>query len=117
MQPLNGRVLVRLAESQYKHVSLNTDKQHQNAISEGVIIALPNDLWFLVRKHLKYTDGDYPEVKEQKAIPDLKPGDKIRWDKFAEQNNTFDYTGPKSGETFKAALIKYEDITAYEPKS
>jgi co-chaperonin GroES (HSP10) len=99
MQPLNDRVLVRLAESQYKHVSLNTDKQHQNAISEGVVIAVP--------------DGPAPDSAHLIQIM----GKKVRWDKFAEQNNTFDHTDPKTGETFKAALIKYEDITAYEPES
>lgn len=104
MQPINGRLLVRLT-SQYKHVDYSTDKQHQNAISEGVVIAEAADLVYYVI-HLY---GDGPKL----FIPKLV-GKRVRWDKFAEQNNTFDYTDPKTNEEFKAALIKYEDITAYE---
>lgn len=112
IQPINGRLLVQVSDSQYKHVKLNSDKQHQLATSTGVVVSVAPDLEQIIRGALKIEKGEW--------LPDfLKPtelvGKTIRWEKYAEQNSLFDIDDPANkGGKIKVALIEYKDITSYD---
>lgn len=112
IQPINGRLLVRVTESQYKHVQLNSDKQHQLATSTGVVLSVAPDLEKIIRGALKINDGEWIDGF-------LKPADlvgrTIRWEKYAEQNSLFDIDDPSQlDKKMKVALIEYKDITSYD---
>lgn len=112
IQPINGRLLVRVTDSQYKHVKLNSDKQHQLATSTGVVLSVAPDLEQIIRGALKIKDGEWLE-----GLP--KPaeliGKVIGWEKYAEQNSLFDIDDPAvKGAKIKVALIEYKDITSYD---
>ncbi len=111
MQPLNGRLLVKVATNgEYKHVNLGTDKQYENAGSTGVVIAVSADLEAIVREGLKLGDTWLNGL--------IKPtellGKTIRWEKHAEQNSLHKAIDPKTKQEYQAALIHYKDIVAYE---
>ena len=112
IQPINGRLLVQISDSQYKHVKLNSDKQHQLATGTGVILSVAPDLEQIIRGALKIEKGEW--------LPDFpKPaelvGKTIRWEKYAEQNSLFDIDDPATkGAKIKVALIEYKDITSYD---
>lgn len=117
MQPVNGRLLVRvITNGEYKHVNLGSDKAHEAAGSTGVVLAVAADLEAIVTEALKMDTS----IKNDKVswIPGLiKPkelvGKTVRWEKFAEQNSLFKMTD-KKGKEFKAALIHYKDVIGYE---
>lgn len=112
IQPINGRLLVQTTESQYKHVKLNSDKQHQLATSTGVVLSVAPDLEQIIRGALK--------LEKDAWIAGLpKPSDlvgkTIGWEKYAEQNSLFDMDDPATkGAKIKVALIEYKDITSYD---
>jgi len=112
IQPINGRLLVEVKDSQYKHVQLNSDKQHQLATSTGVVLSVAPDLEQIIRGALKIKDGEWIEGFIRPA--DLV-GRTIRWEKYAEQNSLFDIEDTKNADKkVKVALIEYKDITSYD---
>lgn len=107
MQPVNGRLLVQVAQSQYKHVNISGEKDYQNASSEGEVIAVAEDLEAMLSRAF----NDKSPIKASV----FKPGTKVRWTKYAEQNDMLELPDPSNPDkTIRCALIKYEDITAYE---
>lgn len=111
-RPINGRILVKIA-GQYKHVNLNSDKQHQLASSTGVVLDVADDLAHIVGQAFKIQEGTvWPEGV---LHPDQLKGKTIRWEKFAEQNSLHEIDDPAdSKKKIKVALIEYKDITSYE---
>lgn len=112
IQPINGRLLVKVTDSQFKHVKLNSDKQHQLAPSTGVVLAVADDLELIIKNVYKLADeqviGTLPVGKQW-------VGKSIRWEKYAEQNALFEMDDPDQKNTkIKVALIEYKDITSYE---
>ncbi len=111
IQPINGRLLVAVADSQYKHVTLNTDKKYQLAVNTGVVLSVSDDLEIIIRGALK--------LKENEWVPGLpKPselvGKTVSWDKYVEQNSMMDIDDADNpGSKIKVALIGYKDITSY----
>jgi len=113
IQPINGRLLVQVTDSQYKHVKLNSDKQHQLATSVGVVLSVAPDLEIIIARALKIAD----RAVWVDGLP--KPaelvGKTVRWEKYAEQNSLMDIEDPaKLGNKIKVALIEYKDITSYD---
>lgn len=111
-QPINGRLLVRVNDNQYKHVQISSDKQHQLAPSTGVVLAVAPDLDRIVQNVYKLkgddTLGDLPRGNQW-------VGKTVRWEKYAEQNAMFEMDDPTTPNTkIKVALIEYKDITSYE---
>lgn len=112
-QPINGRLLVKVNDSQFKHVKLTSDKQHQLAPSTGVVLAVAPDLTRIIHNVYKLTDGG-------QWIEGLPKGNEwvgktVRWEKYAEQNAMFEVEDPSTPNTkIKVALIEYKDITSYE---
>ena len=108
-QPINGRLLVKVATSEYKHVTLDSDKQHQLATSTGVVLAVGMDLTHIIRKAYKLGNDEWVAglPKQNEWV-----GKTIRWDKFAEQNTLHEVEDGK--EKYKVALIEYKDIISYE---
>lgn len=112
IQPINGRLLVQVKDSQYKHVKLNSDKQHQLATSTGVVLGVAADLEQIIRGALKIKDGEWIEKLPK---PAELVGKTIGWEKYAEQNSLFDIDDPAvKGGKIKVALIEYKDITSYD---
>jgi hypothetical protein len=112
IQPINGRLLVQVTDSQYKHVKLNSDKQHQLAQSSGVVLSVSPDLEQIIRGALKIDKGEWLDNLPK---PSELVGKTIRWEKYAEQNSLFDQDDPaNNGEKIKCALIEYKDITSYD---
>lgn len=112
-QPINGRLLVKVAVSEYKHVTLDSDKQHHLATSNGVVLAVAPDLTHIIKRAYKIPDG----VKLPNGIPvgDQWVGKTVWWDKYAEQNTLHEVDDPDNkGKKIKVALIEYKDITSYE---
>lgn len=111
-QPINGRLLVKVNDSQFKHVKLTSDKQHQLAPSTGVVLSVAGDLTHIIKQALKLEKDDW--------ITGLPKGDEwvgktVRWEKYAEQNAMFEVEDPSTPNTkIKVALIEYKDITSYE---
>lgn len=111
IQPINGRILVAVADSQYKHVNLSSDKKYQLAVSTGIVLSVSADLAVIIRGALK--------LKENEWVPGLpKPGDlvgkTVSWDKYIEQNSMMDIDDiDNPGKKIKVALIGYKDITSY----
>ena len=115
IQPINGRLLVQVTDSQYKHVKLNSDKQHQLATSTGVVLAVAPDLEHIIKQALKLNDNQAQWVDGLPRPAELV-GKTVRWEKYAEQNSLMDLDDPGStqGNKIKAALIEYKDITSYD---
>jgi hypothetical protein len=110
-QPINGRLLVQVTDSQYKHVKLSSDKQHQLATSTGVVLSVAPDLETIIRGALKLGADQWVEGLPK---PAELVGKTIGWEKYAEQNSLFDMENPsKLGDKIKVALIEYKDITNY----
>lgn len=111
-QPINGNLLVRVNTSEYKHVNLTSDKQHQLAPSTGVVLAVAKDLTHIIRKAYK--------LGAEQWIDGLPQGDEwvgktIRWEKYAEANASFEMMDPADGVTkIKVALVEYKDVASYE---
>lgn len=113
IQPINGRLLVQVTDSAYKHVKLNSDKQHQLAMSTGAVLSVAPDLELIIRNVFKIPEG--AEWPKGIPTPDKLVGKTIRWEKYAEQNSLFDIDDPANkGQKIKVALIEYKDITSYE---
>lgn len=113
IQPINGRLLVKVTDSQFKHVKLNSDKQHQLAPSTGVVIAVAPDLKRIIQNVYKLTEGTV--WIDKLPVGDEWLGKTIRWEKYAEQNALFEMDDPDQKNTkIKVALIEYKDITSYE---
>ena len=113
IQPINGRLLVQVTDSAYKHVKLNSDKQHQLAMSTGVVLSVAPDLELIMRNVFKVAEG--AKFPESLPSPYKLVGKTIRWEKYAEQNSLFDIDDPAAkGTKIKVALIEYKDITSYE---
>jgi len=111
-QPINGRLLVEITDSQYKHVKLNSDKQHQLAVSTGVVLLVAKDLDRIIRNVFKLKEGEWINGLPQ---GDEWVGKTIRWEKFAEANASFEVDDPsKPGAKKKVALIEYKDVASYE---
>lgn len=111
-QPINGRLLVRVNDSEFKHVKLTSDKQHQLAPSTGTVLAVAADLPHIIRQALKIGAAEWID-----GIPKNNEwvGKVVRWEKYAEQNALFEIADPaKIGGKIKVALIEYKDITSYE---
>ena len=112
IQPINGRLLVQVSSSQYKHVTLNSDKQHQLAMSDGFVLSVAPDLEQIIRGALRLKDGEWLANLPKS---DELVGKTVRWEKYAEQNSLFDIDDPKvKGGKIKVALIEYKDITSYD---
>lgn len=117
IQPINGRLLVKINESQYKHVKLNSDKQHQLATSVGVVLSVAPDLKHIISNALKFNDGKWLDGLVE---PEDLVGKSVRWEKFAEQNSLIDMENPyferakDEPEKIKVALIEYKDIIGYD---
>lgn len=111
-QPINGRLLVKVNDSQFKHVKLTSDKQHQLAPSTGVVMSVAPDLTRIIQNVYK--------LKGDEWIDGLPKGNEwvgkiVRWEKYAEQNAMFEAEDPSQFNTkIKVALIEYKDITSYE---
>lgn len=111
-QPINGRILVQVNDSQFKHVKLTSDKQHQLAPSTGTVLSVASDLERIIRNVYK--------LKGDEWIDGLPKGSEwvgktVRWEKYAEQNAMFEVEDPAHDNTkIKVALIEYKDITSYE---
>ena len=113
IQPINGRLLVQVKDSQYKHVTLNSDKQHQLATSTGVVLSVAPDLQTIIAKALNIKEGT--AWIDGLPLPKDLVGKTIRWEKYAEQNSLFDMDNPaKLGDKIKVALIEYKDVTSYD---
>lgn len=117
-QPINGRLLVEITDSQYKHVKLSSDKQHQLAVSTGVVLAVAPDLTQIVCQAFKLTyDGTDKPENWPAGLPYAGEwiGKTIRWEKYAEANASFEVDDPANfGAKKKVALIEYKDVTSYE---
>lgn len=110
-QPMNGRLLVEVsAAGEFKHVKLDSDKQHQLAVSSGVVLRVAPDLEHIIRQALKIEPGEWIA---NLPLPEELVGMTVRWEKYAEQNALFDVPG-SDGKKVKVALIEYKDITSYE---
>lgn len=113
IQPINARLLVKVSDSQYKHVTLSSDKKYQLSMSTGVVLSVAPDLTRIIHNIYKLIDGG-------QWIEGLPKGDEwvgktVRWEKYAEQNSLFDIDDPENnGEKIKVALIEYKDITSYD---
>ena len=111
-QPINGRLLVQVNDSQFKHVKLTSDKQHQLAPSTGVVLAVAPDLTHIIAQALKIELNQWPK--------DLPKGDEwvgktIRWEKYAEANASFEIDDvSEKNKKIKVALIEYRQVTSYE---
>lgn len=111
-QPINGRLLVKVAVSEYKHVTLDSDKQHHLATSNGVVLAVAPDLEHIINTAMKIEQNGWPKNLPR---PTELVGKTIWWDKFAEQNTLHEVEDPKNKDKkIKVALIEYKDITSYE---
>lgn len=117
IQPINGRLLVQVADSQYKYVKLNSDKQHQLATSSGVVLSVAPDLNRIIKNVYKLPAG----VAWIDTLPcgDEWVGKTVRWEKYAEQNSLLEIDNPNKSEAkeqpkIKVALIEYKDITSYD---
>lgn len=107
MKPVNGRILVEV-KPPFKHASVQTGKAFQDAVCEGVVVAISEDLRDIVTKAL----GGWPYL----WTPETLIGKKVRWDRFADQHSKFSGIHSKSNNLeVELALVKWEDITLYEP--
>jgi len=112
IQPINGQLLVEIERSKYGHVNTSLGKEHENAVSTGVVIAVASDCDALIEElYYKGKVKDY--VKPSSLV-----GKKVRWVKFAERNSSFDGDATDVDEKTKKpktyALLTYKDLIGYE---